>query len=199
MYIGIRFPRRALGLLAAATMLFAGVPALAAEVSGVKLDATALVSNQTLKLNGAGIRYRAVFKVYVAALYLPEKKTTVSEVLAAPGAKRVTLVMLREVGSEELGRAFLAGIRKNTDRAETAKIVPQLQTFGEIFASVAEMKKGDVLTTDWIPGVGMHIQLNGKKISDIIPGEDFYNALLRIWLGEQPADASLKVALLGAQ
>lgn len=169
----------------------------AVEVAGVKLDDSARVANQELKLNGAGIRYKAIFKVYVAGLYLPEKKSTVAEVLASPGARRVTIVMLRDISNEELGRGFMSGIQQNSDRNEKVKLIMQLQKFGEIFASIPELKKGDVLTTDWIPGSGTVIHVNGKKVSDVLPDIGFYNAILRIWLGEKPVDARLKPAMLG--
>lgn len=169
----------------------------AVEVGGVKLDDTIRVANQELKLNGAGIRYKAIFKVYVAGLYLADKKSTVQEVLSAPGAKRVTIVTLRDVSSEELGRGFMSGIQQNIDRNEKSKLIGQLMKFGEIFASVPEGKKGDVITVDWIPGTGMVIHLNGRKLADPIPDAAFYNALLKIWLGEKPVDAQLKPLMLG--
>lgn len=186
--------RKLAGIVAALTI---SASAGAAEVAGVKLDEVAHVGNQELKLNGAGIRYKAIFKVYVAGLYLPEKKATVSDVLASPGARRVTIAMLRDISNEELGRGFMSGIQQNSDRNEKAKLIMQLQKFGEIFASIPELKKGDVLTTDWIPGSGTVIHLNGKKVSDVLPDLGFYNAILRIWLGEKPVDIRLKPALLG--
>jgi hypothetical protein len=171
--------------------------AMAAEVAGVKLDDTTRIGNRDLKLNGAGVRYKAIFKVYVAGLYLDGKKSSVPDVLAAPGPKRMTIVMLRDIGSEEFGNSFMAGIQKNSEKAEKTKVINQLLKFGELFASIPELKKGDVLTTDWIPGSGTHLQLNGKKISDVIPDVVFYNMFLKIWLGEKPADTQLKKLLLG--
>lgn len=196
MNFGIRIPR-AFAFIGATALLSIAAFASAAEVGGVKLDETVRVGNQDLKLNGAGIRYKAIFKVYVAGLYLADRKTTVPDVLAAPGAKRVTIVMLREVSNEELGRGFMSGIQQNSDRAEKAKLITQLQKFGEIFASIPELKKGDVLTTDWVPGSGTLIHLNGKKVSDVLPDAAFYNALLKIWLGDKPVDTKLKPLMLG--
>lgn len=196
MTVDIRITR----LLAVACAVFAWVltPAVfAVEVGGVKFNETAKVANQDLKLNGAGIRYKVIFKVYAMGLYLKDKKTTPAEILAAPGAKRIQLVMMRDVSSNEFGEAFMAGIRKNSGKAEKAKLINQFLKFGELFASVPELKKGDVLMNDWIPGSGTHITLNGKVISDVIPDVAFYNVLLKIWLGEYPADAKLKKALLG--
>ncbi len=171
--------------------------AQAAEVAGAKLDDTVRVANQELKLNGAGVRYKVLFKVYAAGLYLTEKKTTVAEVLAAPGPKRVTLVMMRDLSNEELGQAFLAGMKKNSTMQERTKVVNQMMQFGEMFATIPELKKGDVIGVEWVPGSGTISTHNGKKISEPLPDIAFYNALLKIWLGDSPADAQLKLNLLG--
>ncbi|MBC3936000.1 chalcone isomerase family protein [Undibacterium sp. CY7W] len=170
--------------------------AQATEVAGVKLEDNIQLANTDLKLNGAGIRYKAIFKVYVAGLYLKEKKTTVPDVLAAPGPRRVTIVMLRDLSNEDFGRGFMQGIQQNTDKAEKAKLTAQFLRFGELFASVPELKKGDVMTNDWIPGVGTVLTLNGKKLGEPYPDLAFYNALLRIWLGDSPVDKGLKKAML---
>ena len=60
-------------LLTATLVLFASLGAGAIEVAGVKVDEGAEVAGSRLVLNGAGIRYKAVFKVYVAGLYLNRK------------------------------------------------------------------------------------------------------------------------------
>ncbi|MEO6352321.1 MAG: chalcone isomerase family protein [Burkholderiaceae bacterium] len=171
--------------------------ASAIEIAGVKLDETARVANQELKLNGAGIRVKAIFKVYVAGLYLPAKKTTVPEILDLAGPRRLTLVMLREVSSEDFGQSFMTGMNANSDKAEKSKIINQMVKMGEIFAAIPALKKGDTIITDWLPGSGMQIQVNGKLVGEILPGIDFYNAYLKIWLGDKPADSSLKQNMLG--
>lgn len=189
------FCMRTLAALCAAASVISA--AGAAEVAGVKLDDVTRVANQELKLNGAGIRYKAIFKVYVAGLYLTEKKSTVPDVLAAPGPRRVTIVMLRDISNEELGRGFMSGIQQNSDRNEKVKLIMQLQKFGEVFASIPELKKGDVLTVDWLPGQGTVVHVNGKKVSDVLPDIAFYNAILKIWLGEKPVDTRLRPLMLG--
>ena len=91
----------------------------------------------------------------------------------------------------------MAGIRQNTDKADKVRITPQLLKFGELFASIPELKKGDLLTIDWVPASGMQLQLNGKKIAEPYPDATFFNAILKIWLGENPADGMLKRVMLG--
>lgn len=174
------------------------LPAFAAvDVAGVKFDDSINVAGKELKLNGAGLRTKVIFKVYAAGLYLTEKKTTVPDVLATPGPRRVAITMLREVSSEEFGKAFMEGLNNNTDKNERSKILPQTMKFGEVFAQIPALKKGDQLSLDWTPGEGTQCYLNGKKIGELMPDVAFYNAVLRIWLGDKPVDSSLKPALLG--
>lgn len=179
-------------------LLIAAGPASAVDIAGYKIDETARVGGQELKLNGAGIRYKAFFKVYVGALYLPDKKTSVQDIQSSQGAKRVQITVLRDINSEDFGQAFMNGIRKNSDKTELAKYIGQMLQFGQLFASVPEIKRGDVLTVDWVPAVqGMVLQLNGKEMTKPLSDPGFYNAVLRIWLGPSPADDRLKRAMLG--
>ncbi len=188
------------GLLASAFLAWAfSAPAMAAEISGVKFDETNKVAGKELKLNGYGMRTKFVVKVYAAGLYLAERAKTVPEVLAAEGPRRVTLVMMRDISSDDFGSAFMSGLNNNVDKAEKTKIVGQISKFGEMFAMLDSLKKGDVLHLDWHPGVGTQCELNGKKIGDVMPDIAFYNAVLRIWLGDKPVDSSLKPALLGGK
>jgi len=182
----------------AALALAFALPAMAAiDVNGVKFDDTNKVGGKDLKLNGAGMRTKLIIKVYAAGLYLPEKSKNVAEILKMDGPRRVTLVMARDLSSQDLAKAFMDGINENLDKAEKAKIVTQIGKFGEMFASVDDIKKGDVMHMDWIPGTGTVCELNGKRIGDTASDINFYNAVLRIWLGDKPADSSLKPALLG--
>jgi hypothetical protein len=173
----------------------ADVPA--ADIAGVRLADKIQLGNTELLLNGAGVRYKGIFQVYVAALYVPSRKSTTTDVLAAQGARRVTLVMLRDVSSNELGRAFMSGIHENTPKVEAGRLMGQLVKFGEMFGSVAALKKGDTLTVDWIPTVGTVAQLNGRALAEPVQDIAFYNVVLRIWLGDRPADVRLKRAMLG--
>ena len=183
------------GALLAATVV---LPAQASvDIHGYKFEDTAKVAGKDLKLNGAGMRTKFVIKVYAAGLYLPEKKTSVADILKQEGPRRVTLQMARDISSDNFGQAFMDGLNENTDKAEKQRIVAQIGKMGELFASVDGLKKGDVLHLDWIPGTGTQCELNGKKLGEPIPDINFYNAILRIWLGDKPVDRSLKPALLG--
>lgn len=172
--------------------------AAAVEVAGVKFDDTAKVGGKELKLNGAGVRaFVGLIKVYAIGMYLTEKKNTTVDALALTGPRRMKLVLMRKVDSDELGQKFMEGLNKNSDKAEKAKFVDQTIKMGEIFASITELDKGSVITTDYVPDVGLQVYVNDKKMGEPIPGLAFANAYFRIWLGDHPADSSLKEKLLG--
>lgn len=170
--------------------------AVAAEVAGVKYPDTIKVAGKELQLNGLGVRPKFIIKVYAAGLYLQEKQSTVEDVMKAEGPRRMQLVMLREVSSDDFGTAFMAGLNNNVDTKDKSKIVTQITKFGEMFALLDALKKGDVLDLDWIPGTGTQCYLNGKKIGEVTPDIVFYNSVLKIWLGDKPADNKLKTNLL---
>ena len=174
-----------------------GVMAAPLEISGVKLDDSVEVRGSRLQLNGAGIRYKAVFKVYVAALYLEKKAATPEEVFAAPGSKRISITMLREIDSNELGKSFTKAFEENAARNEMSRLIPGLLKMSQVFSDQKKMLPGENFTLDWIPGTGTVISVKGKPQGEPVKEIEFYNAMLRIWLGTKPADWKLKEELLG--
>lgn len=169
------------------------------EVAGVKYETTAEVGGAKLQLNGAGIRYKAFFKVYTAGLYLAAKASSPEAVLGAAGAKRLHIQMLREIDGNELGKLFTKGMEDNSTREEFSKAINGVLRVAEIFSSKKRMSTGENFSIDWIPGAGTVVSVNGKQHGEPIKEPEFYNVLLKIWLGKSPADEQLKEALLGVK
>ncbi len=167
------------------------------DVNGVKYEESIDLRGTPLVLNGAGVRYKAVFKVYAMGLYLPQKASTPEAVLAQTGAKRFSITMLRDIDANELGKLFVRGVEDNTAKSEFSRLVPGLLRMGQMFADQKKLATGDTFTADWIPGVGTVITVKGKPQGEPFKEPEFYNALLRIWLGQSPADWQLKELLLG--
>jgi Chalcone isomerase-like len=178
---------RALLLLAAA------FPAWAAEVAGVKVDDKAKVGSAELALTGAGLRKRVFFQVYVIGLYVQDRK---ANPIAQPGPKRVQIHMLRDVGAEQFMDALVEGIHANHPEAQARALEPQVKQLGAIMGEVKEAKKGMVIALDW-NGRQTQVLIDGKPAGAPIEGEEFFRALLRIWLGDKPVQDDLKKALLG--
>lgn len=186
-------------LTAAVLFLAAGVQAQTVEHSGVKLEESITAHNARLVLNGSGIRYRAIIKVYVAGLYLSRKAGSFEEVVAAPGPKRMTITMLREIDSGDLGKLFSRGMEDNMDKAAFSKLIPGVLRMSQIFSDHKKLMPGDSFQIDWVPGTGTLITVKGKVQGEPFKEPEFFNALMGIWLGRSPADWKLKDALLGAK
>ena len=182
--------------LAALAMACSAVAATI-DVGGAKIEDVVDLQGSKLQLNGAGVRYRAVFKVYAAGLYVGKKVSTPEEVFAAPGPKRMAITLLRDIDSNELGKAFTKGFEDNSPKSETSKLIPGLTKMGQIFADQKKMMTGENFTIDWIPGTGTVISVRGVQQGEPFKEPEFYAALMRIWLGPNPADSKLKDALLG--
>ena len=169
----------------------------AVTVADVKYEPTQTLGDTTVQLNGAGVRYKAVFKVYTAGLYLEKKAATPQEVASVRGPKRMSITMLREIDSTELGKLFSRGMEDNMDRAAFSRIVPGVLRMSQIFSDHKKLQAGDQFMIDWIPGTGTVITVKGKVQGEPFKEPEFFNALMGIWLGNLPADFKLKDALLG--
>lgn len=166
----------------------------AREIAGVALSESVNIENKVLMLNGAGIRKKFFIKVYVGALYLTVKSTTVGEILADSGVKRIVMNFLyKEVSADKLVDGWNEGFSSNNTPEELKSLQDRINQFNSFFSTV---RKGDVIRLDYLPGEGTQVWLN-DTLQGAVSGKDFYRALLKIWLGHKPADAGLKDAMLG--
>ncbi len=167
--------------------------AFGAEVAGVKIDERTKVGASELALNGAGLRKRFFLQVYAVGLYVADRK---ADPISQPGPKRVAIHMLRDVGAEQFSQALADGIRENHAAAEAKALEPRVKELVATMAEIKEAKKGMSIALDWT-GTATQLVIDGKPAGRPLAGEDFYRALLRIWLGERPVQDDLKKALLG--
>jgi hypothetical protein len=157
------------------------------------------VGGAVLQLNGAGTRYKGPFKVYVGDLYTTKKVTSLEELVAAPGPKRLTMTFVREIEAGPFGKLLTRGVEDNTPKGEMSKLVPALIRMGEIFTINKVLIPGDVITLDWIPGTGMVVTAKGKVQGEPFKEPEVFKALMSIWFGPVPADHTLKDAMLGVK
>jgi len=169
----------------------------AAEVAGIRIEDSARLGSQNLVLNGAGMRVKLFFKVYVAGLYLTQKADSTAAVLAINGPKRVSMTLVRDLTAKQLTDALDEGLRANLAPAEFESLEPRVERLSAIMRAIGQAKSGSVITLDYLPGTGTRVALDGEPRGNAIAGEDFYRGLLKIWLGDDPVDKSLKRALLG--
>jgi len=181
-----------------ATFFLFGHNVLAREIQGVTLEESVTVGPQhaNLTLNGAGVRSKFFFKIYVGALYLPTKMSTVDAILSSSGANRVSMHFLYdEVSKEKLVDGWNDGFENNSTEEEMAALRTRLDAFNAMFRTVHE---NDVIQFDYIPDIGTSVYVNNEK-KGTIEGADFNKALLKVWLGEEPADDDLKEGMLGLE
>jgi chalcone isomerase-like protein len=174
-------------------LLCLATPVLAAEVAGVKIDDQTRVGDAELSLTGAGLRKRAFFQVYAIGLYVQDRK---ADPISQSGPKRVQIHMLRDVSADTFTEALADGIKANHSEAQAKALEPRVRQLGAAIAEIKEAKKGMTIALDWT-GSATQLLIDGRPAGRPIEGEDFYRALLRIWLGDKPVQDDLKKSLLG--
>ena len=179
-------------VLAAALALAAG-PALAAKVEGVDVPDKVTVGGQELALNGAGVRKKLWIEVYVGALYLPSRTTSAQQAITMDGPKRIHMFMLYDVGKKKLVDAWEEGFENNSSKEELRALDSRMETF---YSYWRDTEEGDQIVLDYVPGEGTTVTFKGVDMGTI-QGADFAAALMRIWLGDEPADEGLKEGMLG--
>ena len=173
------------------------------RVDNINLDSRLQLAGQTLRLNGAGtfapLKAFAWVKGYVAALYLSDRAGSHEQVLATNGAKRLQMRMLLDVPVAEFVKAFHKGVGRNTPQDQQAGLADRMERFDQLIRPLGKVLKGDAINIDFLPGRGMMLSHNGRELGAAIPGDDFYDALLGVFVGPKPVDDALKAALLGSK
>jgi hypothetical protein len=172
----------------------------AVEIEGVKIDEKIAIANggPELVLNGAGVRHKLAFlKVYVGSLYLTKKISDSDAILADPGAKRVSMnILSNEVTASDLIASMNHALAANLVPHELALIEKRIRDLNSMMSSIKAINRGSVVYLDYIPDVGTRVVVNGEE-KLTIPGDDFFRALLQIWIGNKPVDGRLRDAMLG--
>ena len=181
----------ALVVFAAVAVVALPGPALAKEVAGVNVPDTITVEGKTLKLNGAGIRKKFIIKVYVGALYLETTATNANAIIKADEAKQIRMHFLRGVEKDKILGAYKEGFEKNS-KSKVAELQVGLD---KLSAGLADMNKGGEMTVTYVPGKGTIVKQSSGAMVEVA-GKEFADALLRTWLGSEPADGDLKKEML---
>ena len=181
----------------AAALLLSGA-AFAIEMAGVKIDDSLTLGATKLQLNGAGVRIKFI-KLYVGSLYTSKKVSTLDELVAAPGPKRLSMTFVREIDAAGFGKLLTRGVEDNVPKNQMSKLVPGLMRMSEIFTVNKTMLVGDVVTMDWIPGTGLVVTAKGKVQGEPFKEPEFFAAMMAIWFGPAPGDWKLKDAMLGVK
>lgn len=169
-------------------------PAQAAKVGGVEMPDTLDIATPALTLNGAGKRTKLVAKLYVAGLYLTSPLSGAQAIVDANEVMALRLHITSSlINAKRMEKATREGF-ENSAGGDLAAIADRVDKMIAVFQSgVAE---GDIYEFLWVPEKGTRIIKNDAEAA-LIEGLDFKSALFGIWLGNQPAQKSLKADLLG--
>lgn len=194
---GAAVMRACLGACVTVALLSApAAHAQSAEVFGVHYEPTLRVDGRDLTLNGTGVAYRALVKLYTVGLYLPAKAHQAPEALSQSGPKQLRFVLLRSMRVDELGKLITRGIEHNCSRQEFFGLIPAIRAMGEQFAHMQRLNAQDVFTIAYVPDRGTVFLINDEPVGAAIRDPQFFPAILKVWLGDQPATTDLKNALL---
>ena len=177
-------------------LLLTNLPAAAVSIEGVVIPGTLALpgSDQELVLNGAGIRKKFFMDIYIGALYLPARTSDATAILSDAGAASVTMHFLyKEVDRDKITDGWNDGLGENVSREEFRTLAKRLEKFNALFRTV---RRGDVIRIDYNPVTGTEVRINDEWRGSI-EGNDFFRALLKIWLGDHPVSSSLKDEMLG--
>lgn len=181
----------------AALLLMLGAAASATEIEGIKLPQRVRPDGgPELVLNGAGVRVRFIFKVYVAALYLPAKTADGEAILRSDEPRRLVMHMLRNLSAEQISSSIDDALRETLTAEERRPLDARMARFSAVFSTMGEVQEGMKITLDYAPARGTTVRVNSED-KDRIPGADFNQALMRVWIGDRPRDPELRNALLG--
>ncbi len=182
--------------LALSLMAPALVQAQNADLAGIHYPDSLKVEGTSLVLNGSGISYRAVAKIYTVALYVPKKGNTADAILTMAGPKQLRFVMLQGMRIDEIGKLITTGVENNSTRTQFYGLIPAIRKMGEQFSRIKRMAPGDTFAIEWVPNRGTIFFVNNQPAGLPIQEPDFFNAILRTWLGKNPPSQGLKDALL---
>lgn len=200
MMSSLRRPFVSLAVLALAAA--ASLPAQAVRYDGQDFPDTLQLDGSTLALNGTGKRQVAIYPLYLAALYLPQKASSPDAIYAQAGPKRlemrIVIPLVKDVSTQEFVKAISKGVNRNSTEAEKAAVAERVKQFNTAIAEVGRVKKGDLLHIDYLPSHGGTVlSVNGKVWGKPVEGQDFYTAFLKVFLGDNNSDARLRIGLLG--
>ncbi|MFA5322360.1 MAG: chalcone isomerase family protein [Smithella sp.] len=180
-------------LLCSALLILTSV-GYAKEIGGINMPETLAAGNDTLVLNGAGIRTKFFIKAYVGGLYLKQKNGDANAIMSADAPMAIRLhIISKLITSDKMKDATLEGFQNSTN-GNTAPYKDKIDTFISVFKD--NIKIGDVYDLIYIPGEGTKVYKN-KELKVTTKGLDFKKVLFGIWLCDKPADKGVKSAMLG--
>jgi len=172
-------------------LIFQPINAMALTVEGVNFQESVSIDNKQVPIRGAALlRWLKIFKVYVAALYLPENGAPNDVLTDIP--KRLEISYLVSIPGPDFGKGAEAVLERNNSPEELARLRSRIDKLNAVYRDV---KPGDRYALTYVPGQGTELSYNGQPLITI-EGADFAAAYFGIWLGQDPIDQDMRSRLI---
>lgn len=129
----------------------------------------------------------------MGSLYTTETVSEAQAVLSGPVQSVIRLDIISKIITSELMKETIEEGFDKAMNGNTAPLRKEIDDFIAIFSD--EISKGDQFTFVSLPGTGLVAYKGDRKLATI-NNDRFRETLFTIWLGENPADAKLKKAML---
>jgi hypothetical protein len=167
------------------------INAAALTVEDIAFEESVSIDNKQIPIRGAALlRWLKIFKVYVAALYLPENGSPNDVLADIP--KRLEISYLVSIPGPDFGKGAEAILERNNSPSELARLRSRIDKLNAVYRDV---KPGDRYALTYVPGQGTELSYNGRPLITI-EGSDFAAAYFGIWLGKDPIDLEMRRRLI---
>ncbi len=174
-------------------------PTQAHTVAGVEMREVVSATSERpeLHLNGAALReLYLLIKSYVGALYVEQPGSDAHTLLESESHKRMVFhVMMKKVSARRIGNALQEAMVLNLNEVQHKDLSQDLDKMVTLFEG--KMLRGQEAIFDYLPNKGTRITINGE-VKGFIPGKDYFNAMLSMWVGENPVGRTFKEEILGS-
>ncbi len=148
-------------------------------------------SQDTLNLQGVGVKTIFMMRVFIAGLYLPQAMSDRQALGDVP--KHLAVRFYARFSSNQFVDYTISRMKANLSKAEFQAVKDRFDLMRKYFPNI---KKGDEMALSYEPGQGTSISLNGQ-VTGVIPGLDFSKAVFATWIGPRPFDHIVKAQILG--
>lgn len=169
------------------------VEAQMVNIEGIDFPQQLSTNSENLMLNGGGLREKLGFlDLYVGALYLPAKSNEAEEIVLSDTPMAIRIVIASGLVTRD---RFIEALEEGFDNTSVGNYTTEdIQNFKEFLSDPFEPNDEILLSYD--PEGGTLLSKNGETRGGFT-GLAFKQALFAIWLGDKPAQGSLKKRMLG--
>ncbi len=157
---------------------------------------TALSAHAEPVLNGIAPFQQLGKDRFVAALYSDSLTDNANEILDTTQQRSMELrITADELSPRRLNRLWIEGMAINNPPHLLTKEADNMVSFTQLIKD--KLHRGDSLRLDYRVGAGTEVKVNSVSVGNL-PGDQFFDLLLRTWIGSIPLSSTFKNQLLAS-